>query len=224
MTGLDPATDSILEIFCVVTDGDLNFVSDDGEGFHAVIQHPSSRLDAMDSWCTTTHASSGLTAAVLASDTTASEAGEMLFNYVTRHVPSRGVGLLAGSSVGVDRAFLLAEPAYRDVVRHLHYRIFDVSSIKEAAKRWCPNQLLKAAPRKKWGHRARDDILESIAEARYYKEAVFGKRGAEVKKEAEEEEEEAVGWEDGEGRVAEQEDDEAVGVIINSKGELEGNL
>lgn len=171
MTGLDPDTDEILEIYCVVTTGALDVV--DAQGFHAVVHWPQSRLDAMDAWCTQTHARSGLTAAVLASTTTPAQAADGLYRYVTRLVPEPRTALLAGNSVHADRAFL-RRPPYAAVVDHLHYRLLDVSAIKEAARRWgAPGLLEAAAPRKKERHVARDDILESIAEARFYRDAIF---------------------------------------------------
>lgn len=170
MTGLDPDTDEILEICCIVTTGNLDVV--DPEGFHAVVHWPASRLDRMDAWCTATHARSGLTAAVLASTTTPARAADALYRYVTGLVPEPRRALLAGNSVHADRAFLRRGP-YAAVVDHLHYRLLDVSAIKEAARRWSPPRLLDAAPRKKGRHLARDDILESIAEARFYRDAIF---------------------------------------------------
>ncbi|KAK4078559.1 uncharacterized protein Triagg1_2890 [Trichoderma aggressivum f. europaeum] len=170
MTGLNPDTEEILEIYCILTTGNLDII--DPEGFHAVIHWPASRLDQMDEWCTNTHGNSGLTAAVMASDTTPAQAAEGLYRYITKFIPKPRTALLAGNSVHADRAFLRREP-YGRVMEHLHYRIMDVSSIKEAARRWSP-QLLSRAPAKKGSHKARDDILESIEEARYYREAIFG--------------------------------------------------
>lgn len=170
MTGLNPDTEEILEIYCILTTGNLDII--DPEGFHAVIHWPASRLDQMDEWCTNTHGKSGLTAAVIASDTTPAQAAEGLYRYITKFIPKPRTALLAGNSVHADRAFLRQEP-YDKVMEHLHYRILDVSSIKEAARRWSP-QLLSRAPAKKGSHKARDDILESIEEARYYREAIFG--------------------------------------------------
>ncbi|RDA94198.1 hypothetical protein CP533_6578 [Ophiocordyceps camponoti-saundersi (nom. inval.)] len=171
MTGLDPDKDEILEIYCLVTTGQLEPLDDD-DGFHATIHWPTSRLDQMDDWCTNTHRASGLTAAVTASTTTPAEAAAGLLAYVTKRVPEPGRALLAGNSVHADRAFLRREP-YAPVIGHLHYRLLDVSAIKEAARRWCPAGLLEDAPRKKGRHLARDDILDSIAEARFYRDVIF---------------------------------------------------
>ncbi|KYK56884.1 hypothetical protein DCS_03890 [Drechmeria coniospora] len=170
MTGLNPDSDEILEIYCIITTGNLEILDD--EGFHAVVHWPKDRLDKMDEWCTTTHAKSGLTAAVLASTTTPTEAAENLLRYITRFVPERCKALLAGNSVHADRAFLRREP-FDKVTDHLHYRLLDVTSIKEAARRWSPRDVVKKAPSKKGRHVAKDDILESIAEARYYREVIF---------------------------------------------------
>lgn len=171
MTGLDPDTEEIIEIFCIITTGNLQVL--DEEGFHAIIHWPQSRLDQMDDWCTRTHANSGLTAAVLASTTTPEQASDALYEYVTRFIPEKRRGLLAGNSVHADRAFLRQKP-YGKVTSHLHHRILDVSTIKEAANRWCPKRIVNKVPTKKGRHKAKDDILESIEEARYYREVIFG--------------------------------------------------
>lgn len=171
MTGLDQDNDEIIEIYCIITTGNLQVL--DEEGFHAIIHLPKSRLDQMDDWCTMTHRDSGLTAAVLASTTTPQQAADALYEYVTRFIPQRKQGLLAGNSVHCDRAFLRREP-YGKVMKHLHHRILDVSTIKEAARRWSARRIVNKVPSKKGTHKARDDILESIEEARYYREAIFG--------------------------------------------------
>ncbi|KAI5466229.1 phosphoglucomutase [Mariannaea sp. PMI_226] len=167
MTGLDPDKEVILEIFCIITTGNLEIL--DEEGFHAVVHWPKERMDQMDEWCTNTHAASGLTAAVLASETTPEQAADALYEYVTRFIPEKRVGLLAGNSVHADRSFLRQEP-YKKVIRHLNHRLLDVSTIKEAARRWCPKRIVNKVPRKRGLHQAKEDILESIEEARYYRE------------------------------------------------------
>ncbi|KAL1838395.1 hypothetical protein VTJ49DRAFT_2707 [Mycothermus thermophilus] len=171
MTGLDPDTDAIIEISCLITDGQLNLLDDSGWG--TVVHQTKERMDQMDEWCMRTHGESGLTAAVIESKVTPEDAADGLLAYIQKYVPEEGVGILAGNSVHADRAFLSKGP-YKKVLDHLHYRILDVSSIKEAARRWCPH-VASAAPRKKGLHQARDDILESIEEARYYKSAIFQK-------------------------------------------------
>lgn len=170
MTGLNPDTEEIIEIYCVITTGSLEVL--DPEGFHAIIHLPKERMDQMDDWCTKTHADSGLTAAVLASTTTPTQAADDLYAYVTKYIPERKRGLLAGNSIHADRAFLRQEP-YAKVTKHLHHRLLDVSTIKEAARRWSAKRVVNKVPSKKGLHKARDDILESIEEARYYKEAIF---------------------------------------------------
>ncbi|KAH6998201.1 ribonuclease H-like domain-containing protein [Ilyonectria sp. MPI-CAGE-AT-0026] len=170
MTGLNPDTEEIIEIYCIITTGNLEVL--DEEGFHAIIHFPQSRLDQMDEWCTKTHANSGLTAAVLASTTTPEQAADALYEYITRFIPERKRGLLAGNSIHADRGFLRREP-YTRVTKHLHHRLLDVSAIKEAALRWCAKRIINKVPSKKGSHKARDDILESIEEARYYREAIF---------------------------------------------------
>ncbi|GAB1311185.1 Phosphatidylinositol 3,4,5-trisphosphate-dependent Rac exchanger 2 protein [Madurella fahalii] len=169
MTGLDPDREEIIEIYCLITDGQLNLL--DNSGFGAVVHQTRERMEQMDEWCTRVHGESGLTATVINSKVTPEQAADDLLAYIQKHVPARGVALLAGNSVHADRAFLRKEP-YRKVLDHLDYRILDVSSLKEAARRWCP-EVASAAPRKKCLHEARADILESIEEARYYKTAIF---------------------------------------------------
>ncbi|KAI0204947.1 ribonuclease H-like domain-containing protein [Astrocystis sublimbata] len=173
MTGLDPDREEIIEIFCIITTGTLEVVDEAGWG--AVVHQSKERMDQMDEWCTRTHAESGLTAAVIASTVTPEQVAENLLAYIKKYVPERKVALLAGNSVHADRAFLRKEP-YKPVVRHLHHRLLDVSTIKEAARRWCPKEIHRGAPRKQGLHQAKADILESIEEARYYKEVVFGNK------------------------------------------------
>ncbi|KAF4829498.1 Oligoribonuclease [Colletotrichum tropicale] len=171
MTGLDPDKEEIIEIFCIITTGNLEVV--DPEGWGCVVHQSEERMAQMDDWCTKTHGNSGLTAAVIKSTTTPEQAADELLAYVQRHIPEKRTALLAGNSVHADRSFLVKEP-YRKVMDHLHYRILDVSSIKEAAKRWAPTQVLDNVPVKQGLHQAKEDILESIAEAKYYREAIFG--------------------------------------------------
>lgn len=129
-----------------------------------------------DEWCTRTHGENGLTAAVLASRVTAEQASTDLLEYIQKYVPEPRVGLLAGSSVHADKAFLRKEP-YKKVHDHLSYRILDVSSLKEASKRWSSKEVMGGVPKKQALHKAKEDIYESIAEARYYKEVIFQGRG-----------------------------------------------
>lgn len=171
MTGLDPSTDQILQVCCFVTDSQLNLL--EPTGFEAVIHHPKSTLDAMSDWCVDTHGRTGLTAAVLASKTSPETAASGLLDYIKAHVPRRRTALLAGNSVHADRVFLSRGP-YAEVLEWLHYRILDVSSIKEGVRRWAGDGVLRDAPRKKGVHLAKEDILESIEEMRFYRERVFG--------------------------------------------------
>ncbi|KAL4897144.1 ribonuclease H-like domain-containing protein [Aspergillus ambiguus] len=170
MTGLDPDTDRILQICCFVTDAQMNLL--DETGFEVVIHQPANVLASMNAWCVDTHGRSGLTAAVQASTTTAETAAADLLQYIQRYVPEPRRGVLAGNSVHADKAFLTRGP-YVTVMDWLHYRILDVSAIKEAARRWASDEFLARVPAKKEVHLARDDILESIAEMRYYREELF---------------------------------------------------
>ena len=168
MTGLDPSKDSILSIACYITDAQLSLL--DPQGYSATIQHSASTLNLMDEWCTTTHARSGLTSASLSS--TAHQAAGSLLAYIQQYIPQPRSGLLAGNSVHCDKEFLRQEP-YAKILNHLTYRILDVSAIKEAARRWAPVEVLRKVPRKKGLHQAKEDIWESIEEARFYRDAFF---------------------------------------------------
>lgn len=127
--------------------------------------------------CTTHHQSSGLSQACLDSTTTAEQAADELLAYIQSHVPERKKALLAGNTVHADQRFLRQEP-WRKVVSYLHHRILDVSAIKEAAKRWAPLEIIKQSPAKAGKHEARADIMESIAECRYYKDMFFAPKAA----------------------------------------------
>jgi len=169
MTGLDCDNDQIIEIFCIITNGNLDILDKEGWG---VVPHQSKEtMDKMDEWCTRTHGQTGLTAKVLASKVSPEQAATGLLEYIKKYIPEPKQGLLAGNSVHADKAFLRKEP-YKKVMDHLHYRILDVSSMKIAAQLWSED-IYKEVPRKRNVHSAKDDILESIAEARYYKEAIF---------------------------------------------------
>ena len=159
-----------MSICCFVTDADLNLLDD--QGFEAVIRQDRNTLDRMDDWCKTTHGRTGLTDACLKSTTTAEEAAEGLLAYIRRHIPQEHKALLAGNSVHADKDFLSKSP-YDAALRHLHYRILDVSSIKEAALRWAPEELLQRVPPKRNLHQAREDIQDSIDEAKFYRDAFF---------------------------------------------------
>ncbi|KAI1375725.1 ribonuclease H-like protein [Hypoxylon crocopeplum] len=180
MTGLNPDREEIIEIFCIITTGTLDVVDENGWGI--VVHQPQEIMDQMDDWCTRTHGKSGLIAAVAASTVTPEQAADELLAYIRKHVPERGA-LLAGNSVHADRAFLRKEP-YKKVADYLHHRILDVSALKEAVRRWCPREIIQKAPKKKILHQAKEDILESIAEARYYKEVIFDRMNPDATNEA----------------------------------------
>ena len=166
MTGLDVTRDRLVEIACIVTDGELAPLDD---GISLVIAAPSDLLEQMDPVVDTMHRESGLLAEIPGGVSVA-EAEERVLAYVRGHVPHERSAPLAGSSVYVDRAFLaVAMPALNE---HLHYRLVDVSSIKELAKRWYP-RVYFAAPAKTGNHRALGDIRDSIAELRYYRETIM---------------------------------------------------
>jgi oligoribonuclease len=166
MTGLDPARHLIVEVATLITDDALEIVA---EGPDLVIHVEEDALAAMDEVVTNMHTRSGLTEAIRASTVTLEEAGEATLAFLREHVPEGKVPL-CGNSIGTDRRFLaLHLPA---VEEHLHYRSVDVSTLKELARRWYP-PALSGAPRKAGGHRALDDIRESVAELRYYRAALF---------------------------------------------------
>lgn len=170
MTGLNLESDTIMSLACFITDHDLNLLDD--QGYEAVIHHSQAQIDGMGEWCRSHHGASGLSEACLNSSMTAETAAEELLAYIQRFVPDRRRALLAGNTVHADRSFLVKEPWTR-VIRHLHHRILDVSAIKEAARRWAPDEALKRSPQKAGKHEAKADILESIEEARYYKRVFF---------------------------------------------------
>ena len=170
MTGLDPHTDTIMSLACYITDSDLNLL--EPEGFQATIHHTEEELSKMGEWCVEHHGASALTAACLSSNMTALQAAQDLLAYIQRLIPERRKALLAGNSVHADKAFLLQEP-YKPVIEYLHYRILDVSSLKEAARRWASEHVLAETPGKEGRHEAKADVLESIEEARFYRKAFF---------------------------------------------------
>jgi len=172
MTGLDTEHDTIISISCFITDAQLHIL--DEQGWDAIIHHDKAVLDQMGEWCTKTHGDSGLTAASIESKTTPEQAANDLLDYIRKFISDPGQGLLAGNSVHYDKAFLV-KPPYAKVIEYLHYRILDVSSLKEAARRWASNEDLLKVPPKKTLHQAREDILESIEEARCYRDTFFGK-------------------------------------------------
>ena len=164
MTGLDVETDALIEVAVVVTDSELTAL--DG-GIDVVITPPAGALDSMVDVVRKMHTTSGLLDE-LEDGVTLEEAQRQVMDYVRRHVPTARKVPLAGNSVGTDRVFL--ERNMPEVVSHLHYRVIDVSSIKELARRWYPRVYFNA-PAKNGGHRALADIIESLDELRYYRQA-----------------------------------------------------
>ena len=166
MTGLSLSDDALIEVAALVTDSELNIL---GEGVDIVIRPPDAALETMPEVVRTMHTTSGLLDE-LAGGTTPADAEEQVLAYVREHVKEPRKAPLCGNSVGTDRGFLARD--MRTLEEYLHYRIVDVSSIKELARRWYPRAYFNA-PAKSGGHRALADIRESIAELRYYREAVF---------------------------------------------------
>ncbi|KAJ4808164.1 Oligoribonuclease [Rhynchospora pubera] len=166
MTGLDVTKDRILEIACVITDGKLNKSI---EGPELVISQTKDCLDNMGEWCTSHHAASGLTERVLRSTVSEREAEKQVLDFVKKHIGSQ-TPQLAGNSVYVDYLFLKKYmPNLALIFPHV---LVDVSSIMALCIRWFPKEK-KLAPTKEKRHRAMDDIKESIAELKYYKENIF---------------------------------------------------
>ncbi len=167
MTGLDLSRDLLIEVACVVTDGELNEL---GDGIDLVISAPAEALETMDPVVVAMHADSGLDKAVLASSLSLADAEAQVLAFVREHVPEARKAPLCGNSIATDRGFLARDMPELD--GYLHYRMIDVSSVKELARRWYPRAYY-AAPEKKGGHRALADIRESVQELRYYRRAIF---------------------------------------------------
>src|SRR5215472_975158 len=166
MTGLDLGSDALVEIACIVTDAELRPLDD---GIDVVIKPPAEALDGMLPVVRDMHTSSGLLTE-LASGVTLAEAQELVLAYVRRHVPESRRVPLCGNSIATDRSFLARDMPELDAF--LHYRMIDVSSVKELARRWYPRAYF-ASPEKRGGHRALADIQESIRELQYYREVIF---------------------------------------------------
>ncbi|WP_344576057.1 oligoribonuclease [Streptomyces lunalinharesii] len=166
MTGLSLANDALIEVAALVTDSELNVL---GDGIDVVIRPPAEALTTMPEVVRQMHTASGLLAE-LDTGTTLEEAEAQVLAYIKQHVPEPGKAPLCGNSVGTDRGFLLRDMPTLE--SYLHYRIVDVSSVKELARRWFPRAYFNS-PDKNGNHRALADIRESIAELRYYREAVF---------------------------------------------------
>ncbi|KUL51737.1 oligoribonuclease [Streptomyces sp. NRRL F-4489] len=166
MTGLSLASDALIEVAALVTDSELNVL---GDGVDVVIRPPAEALTTMPEVVRQMHTASGLLAE-LDTGTTLEAAEAQVLEYIRQHVPEPGKAPLCGNSVGTDRGFLLRDMPTLE--SYLHYRIVDVSSVKELARRWFPRAYFNS-PDKNGNHRALADIRESIAELRYYREAVF---------------------------------------------------
>ncbi|KAG8730327.1 hypothetical protein FRC10_002863 [Ceratobasidium sp. 414] len=192
-TGLDPARNRIIEVAVLITNGNLDLVDEEGRKF--VVKSSNNITDEMDDWCKNQHTTSGLVAQAAEATHTAPQVADAVLEYIKRWVPQERTAHLAGSSVHFDAMFLRAtgpdvaenggELIWKKVVDHLHYRIVvrsrrvEVSYLRELCQRWYPNvcreyQLKRPA---KSSHRAMDDIQQSIAELKFYRETIFVKRG-----------------------------------------------
>lgn len=165
MTGLDIEADALIEVACLVTDAELNVL---GEGVSVVITPTAAELEQMGDFVRNMHVESGLLP-LLEGGMSMADAEAQVLAYVAEHVVA-GKAPLAGNTVGMDRLFL--ERDMPDLMKHLHYRVVDVSSIKELVRRWYPRVFFNA-PEKTGGHRALGDIQDSIRELKYYRETVF---------------------------------------------------
>jgi oligoribonuclease len=167
MTGLDPATDVIVEVATLVTDDELQIIA---EGPDLVIHQPEAALETMDPIVVEMHTRSGLLEAIRASPISLADAGAATLEFIRAHAPEPRSVPLCGNSIGTDRRFLARY--LPEIEAHLHYRSIDVSSVKELVRRWYP-KIAQARPQKVGQHRALDDIRESIEELRYYRDRVF---------------------------------------------------
>ncbi|MBE6478062.1 MAG: oligoribonuclease [Propionibacteriaceae bacterium] len=167
MTGLDLAHDELIEVACLVTDGELNI---QGEGVDVLIKPSDAAMANMGEFVTEMHTASGLLEELKTCTTTMREAEEQVLAYIKQYVPEPRKAPLAGNTIGTDRTFLAKDMP--ELEAHVHYRNVDVSSIKELARRWYPRTFFNA-PAKNGNHRALADIMESIEELAYYREAVM---------------------------------------------------
>ncbi len=167
MTGLDVAADLLIEVAALVTDSELNVL---GDGVDVVIGATQEQLTRMPDVVREMHASSGLADEVLRSTVTVQQAEQAVLAYIKEWVPEARKAPLCGNSIATDRGFLVRDMPQLD--GWLHYRMVDVSSVKELARRWYPRAYFNA-PKKGGGHRALADIRESVQELRYYRATVF---------------------------------------------------
>jgi oligoribonuclease len=167
MTGLDVEKHTIVEIACIVTNSDLEPLD---EGIDIVIHQDAGALAQMDDFVRKMHTKSGLLPEISASTVRLDEAHAQTLAYVRTHVPAPGTAPLCGNSIGTDRRFL--DRYMHDLDTFLHYRSIDVSSLKELCRRWYP-EIYTKRPGKAEQHRALDDVRESLAELRFYRERLF---------------------------------------------------
>ncbi len=174
MTGLDPGRHVIVEIATIITDDELNIVA---EGPDIVVHATEPELAEMDDFVVNMHTHSGLLEQIRASDVSLEQAGRETMEFLRAHIPKARSVPLCGNSIGTDRRFLAAY--LPEIEEYLHYRSVDVSTIKELGRRWYPRALADM-PAKDGGHRALDDIRESLEELRYWRGAVFVDRATEA--------------------------------------------
>jgi oligoribonuclease len=167
MTGLDLRRDALIEVAALVTDADLNLLD---PGLDVIIHTSDDVLDTMVPYVRDMHASSGLTEQVRSSTVTLGAAETMVLDYIKKYVPEPKSSPLCGNSIGTDRGFLSRDMPALD--EHLHYRMIDVSSMKELAKRWYP-RVYQSQPAKGLAHRALADIYESVQELAFYRQTLF---------------------------------------------------
>lgn len=170
MTGLDPERERIIELAVLITDGELELVA---EGPDLVVHQPDELLAAMDPWNTRHHTQSGLVEKVKASTVTEAEAEAAVVAFIDQHCPAKERPPLTGNSIHQDRRFIQKYMPRLDA--RLHYRMVDVSTVKELGRRWYPS-IYERRPSKQETHRALDDIRESIAELRFYRDNLFAPR------------------------------------------------
>jgi oligoribonuclease len=167
MTGLDPSRHVIVEIATLLTDDELNLIA---EGPDLVVHASEAELAEMDDFVTNMHVKSGLLDQIEASTISLEEAGKQTMAFLQQHIAESRTVPLCGNSIGTDRRFLATQ--LPEIEEFLHYRSVDVSTIKELARRWYPDTVA-TVPRKGGGHRALDDIRESLDELKYWRSAVF---------------------------------------------------
>ena len=167
MTGLDPAHDVLVELAVVVTDSELTLLDD---GIDVIIATDPAKLATMDDIVREMHTQSGLLVALESATTTMEQAEQQALEYIKRFVPERRKAPLCGNSIATDRSFIARD--MQELDSFLHYRMVDVSSIKELSRRWYPRVYFNSPP-KLGGHRALADIVDSINELRYYRSTVF---------------------------------------------------